>query len=89
MRSSTHTSQTEIRVKIGEIVDKNLVGYRHYSVEDHIPGFAPAMIIIEHNYLRDKDPDYESCIGEAIGEYTADLSTTIHLSQAERWSQCP
>ena len=61
-------SSFELRVKIGEIVDRYLVGYTHYSVEDHIPGSAPAVIVIEHNSLRDKDPDYESCIGEAIGD---------------------
>ena len=36
--------------------------------KDHIPGLLSAVIVIERNYLRDKDPDYESCIGEAIGE---------------------
>ena len=60
-------SSFELRVKVGEIVDRNLTGYSHYSIEDHFPGFARAVIVIEHNSLLDKDPDYESCIGEAIG----------------------
>ena len=61
-------SSFEFRIKNGEIFDRNLADYTHYSIEDDIPGFASAVIIIEHNSLCEKDLDYESCLGEAIGE---------------------
>ena len=61
-------SSFELRIKNCEIFGRNLVDYTHYSIEDDIPGFASAVIIIEHNSLCGKDLDYESCLGEAIGE---------------------